>query len=266
MIIDFHTHCFPGKIAEKAMVTLIQNAGAATAYHDGPEQSLSKKIRDMGADIAVVLNISTNPKQQKSVNDYAIEINGLGGLVAFGSVFPDSPQALYELERLHDAGVKGIKFHPDYQNFFVDDPRVFPLYKKASSLGLITVFHSGVDIGLPEPVHCSPKALAKVMPVFEGGTVVAAHFGGYMRWKEAAEYLAGTGAYIDTSYSHSHLPPPWAKEVLEAFGAKKTLLGSDMPWNATDNEILYIKSLGLSPADEEAVLGGNAAELLGLVV
>ena len=129
---------------------------------------------------------------------------------------------------------------------------------------MITVFHTGVDIGLPDPVHCAPKALAKVLPVFEGGTVVAAHFGGYMLWKEALEYLAGTGVYIDTSYSHSHLPPPWAKELIEAFGAKKTLLGSDMPWNATDNEIRFIQSLGLSEADENLILGVNARELLGI--
>lgn len=262
MIIDFHTHCFPEKIAGKALASLAQRAGAGIAYHEGSEKSLIDTVRNMGADKAVVLNIATNPKQQKSVNDYAISLNALDGIIAFGSVHPDSPDALYELERLKEAGIKGIKLHPDYQNFFVEEERLFPIYKKAGQLGFITVFHAGVDIGIPDPVHCKPEALAQILPLFEGSPVVAAHFGGYMMRSQTLKYLVGNDIYLDTSYSHSRFPILWAQEIIENHGAKKILLGSDMPWSRTDYEIAYVKSLGLSQRDENLILGGNARRLL----
>lgn len=263
MIIDFHTHCFPERIAAKAIENLAA-AGAEIPYHNGSEQSLLENIKAMGADMAVVLNIATNPRQQKSVNDYAIYLNKLEGITAFGSVHPDSPDALEELERLKKAGIKGIKLHPDYQHFFVEEQRLFPIYEKAAELGLITVFHAGVDIGLPDPVHCTPEALANILPLFKGTAVVAAHFGGYMMRAETLRHLIGKDIYLDTSYSHSRFPPPWAKEIIEAHGAKKILLGSDMPWSRTDYEMNYVKSLGLSEEDLALVLGKNAQRLLSI--
>lgn len=263
MIIDFHTHCFPEKIAERA-ISAIAASGAEVPYHSGSENSLLEKIKSMGADKAVVLNIATNPRQQRNVNDYAIYLNALDGLVGFGSVHPDSSDALYELDRLKDAGVKGIKLHPDYQNFFIDDNRLFPIYKKSAELGLITVFHAGVDIGLPDPVHCTPEMMARILPLFDGAPVVAAHFGGYMMRSETLKHLAGKDIYLDTSYSHSRFPPPWAKEIINKHGTKKILLGSDMPWSRTDYEINFIKSLGLPEEEEIMILGQNAQELLGL--
>mgnify|MGYP001308319645 CR=1 FL=1 len=262
MIIDFHTHCFPEKIAAKALAGLASCSGSIIPYHEGSEQSLLKTIKTMGADMAVVLNIATNPRQQKSVNDYAIRLNSLEGLTAFGSVHPDSPDALEELERIKQAGIKGIKFHPDYQNFFVEDKRLFPLYKKAAELGLITVFHAGVDIGLPNPVHCTPIGLSEILPLFVGTPVVAAHFGGYMMRNETLRYLTGKDIYLDTSYSHSRFPAPWAKEIIEKHGAKKILLGSDMPWSRTDYEINFIKGLHLPDEDTNLILGGNAQRIL----
>ena len=190
--------------------------------------------------------------------------NSLDGLTAFGSVHPESPDALDELERIKAAGLKGIKLHPDYQHFFVEEKRLFPIYEKAAELGLITVFHAGVDIGLPDPVHCTPQALANILPVFQGAPVVAAHFGGYMMRAETMKHLIGQDICFDTSYSHSRFPPPWAKEIIKAHGAKKILLGSDMPWSRTDYEINYVKSLGLDDVELALVLGGNAQRLLNI--
>ena len=166
MVIDFHTHCFPNKISNKAIDILSKKSGNILPEHMGDVDSLRSKIKQMGADMAVVQNISTNPKQQSSVNDYAIRINQFENLVSFGSVHPDSPDALAELERIKESGLKGIKFHPDYQGFFVDEKKMIPLYEKAAELGLITLFHSGVDIGYPDPIHCTPKALRSVLHYF----------------------------------------------------------------------------------------------------
>ncbi len=264
MVIDFHTHCFPEKIAKKAIEELSRCSGNVIAQHNGSVGSLSAKMKKMGVDASVVLNISTNPKQQTSVNNFAIEINSLPGIVAFGSVHPDSPDALSELERIKAAGLKGIKFHPDYQGFFADEKKMFPIYEKAGELGLISVFHTGVDIGIPEPVHCPAKAIRKILPYFGGAPVIAAHMGGYIMWKEAIKELEGLDIYFDTAYCFANMPVPWAKQLIEMHGAERILLGSDMPWSTPQNEMIFIKGLGLSTEQENMVLGGNAARLLGI--
>ena len=35
MIIDFHNHCFPDWLAERACGMLIRNSGMVTPFHDG---------------------------------------------------------------------------------------------------------------------------------------------------------------------------------------------------------------------------------------
>ncbi|MEG1243211.1 MAG: amidohydrolase family protein [Oscillospiraceae bacterium] len=167
-----------------------------------------------------------------------------------------------ELYRLKAAGIKGIKFHPDYQNFYIDDEKIFPIYEKAAELGLVTVFHAGVDIGIPDPIHCTPDRLLKVLPVFGGSPVVAAHMGGYLLWKEVLEKLAGSEIYIDTSYSFCRIPPTWATQIIKKHGADKILFGSDMPWSSTKNEMSFIKSLELSDEEKELIFYKNAARLL----
>lgn len=264
-IIDFHTHCFPEKIAGKALASLSHCSGDARPFHAGTADSLLAQIHAAGADGAVVLNIATNPRQQESVNNFAIETNGnFPDLYAFGSVHPDCPDALDELTRIHAAGLKGVKLHPDYQHFFVDEERMLPIYEKIASLNMITVFHAGVDIGYPDPVHCTPERLAHILPAFGGAPVVAAHMGGYMCWKDVLKFLAGKAVYLDTAFSYSRMPPDWAREIVRRHGAEQILLGSDMPWSDTANEIRFVKSLGFSPEETAAVLGGNACRLLHL--
>lgn len=263
MIIDFHTHTFPAKIAEKALPKLAVTAGGVKPRYDGTPGGLRDYIKSSEADAAVVLNIATNAKQEANVNAFAREIDG-GELVSFGSVHPDSPDVLETLEALAAAGIKGIKLHPDYQHFFVDDEKMLPIYEKIAELGLITVFHSGIDIGYPDPVHCTPERLARVLPAFGGAAVVAAHMGGWMMWREVLETLCGRDVYFDTAFSSSRMPPDYAREIIRAHGADRVLLGSDMPWSGTDEEIAFVRSLGLSREDEEKILGGNAKRLLGI--
>ena len=185
-------------------------------------------------------------------------------IIPFGSVHPDSPNALSELERLEKAGIRGVKLHPDYQHFFVDDEKMFPIYKKIAELGFITVFHAGVDIGYPKPVHCTPERLLRVLDLFDDAPVVAAHFGGWLLWDSVLEDLCGTKVYLDTAFSSGKMPPDYAKELIKAHGADKVLLGSDMPWSDTLDEVRFVQSLDLSAEDEEKILSNNAKRLLNI--
>lgn len=264
MIIDFHVHAFPDALAAKALPLLSKCSGGVKPNYDATISGLESYLAKNNVDYAVVLNIATNPHQEKKVNDFAISLLEKKNIIPFGSVHPDSPNALSELERLAKAGIRGIKLHPDYQHFFVDDEKMFPIYKKIAELGFITVFHAGVDIGYPKPVHCTPERLLRVLDLFDDATVVAAHFGGWLLWDSVLEDLCGTQVYLDTAFSSGKMPPDYAKELIKAHGADKVLLGSDMPWSDTLDEVRFVQSLDLSAEDEEKILSNNAKRLLNI--
>lgn len=264
MIIDFHVHAFPDALAAKALPLLSKCSGGVKPNYDATISGLESYLAKNNVDYAVVLNIATNPHQEKKVNDFAISLLEKKNIIPFGSVHPDSPNALSELERLAKAGIRGIKLHPDYQHFFVDDEKMFPIYKKIAELGFITVFHAGVDIGYPKPVHCTPERLLCALDLFDDAPFVAAHFGGWLLWDSVLEDLCGTKVYLDTAFSSGKMPPDYAKELIKAHGADKVLLGSDMPWSDTLDEVRFVQSLDLSAEDEEKILSNNAKRLLNI--
>ncbi len=264
MVIDFHTHCFPEKIAARAMEQLRLRSGILEPFHCGTADGLVALGKRSGVNYSVVLNIATNPQQQTNVNNYAISLKDTDGIIPFGSVHHDSLDVLTELERLAENGIKGVKLHPDYQDFYCDDDKMLPVYEKIGSLGLITVFHCGIDMGYPRPVHCDPKRLAAVLPSFGDAPVVAAHFGGLIGWEDTEEYLVGKNVYLDTAYSYGMLPPKIATPIIKAHGADKILMGSDAPWSNPAHYIEFIECLDISEEEKRAILGGNAQRLLGL--
>lgn len=264
MTIDFHTHTFPERIAGATIKALSASAGVRPLY-DGTPDGLRQYARASGVDLCVVLNIATNEKQQRAVNDFAASINNTDGLAAFGSVYPHAGSVFAELDYIQSLGLKGVKLHPDYQHFFVDDEDMYPVYRHIARLGLITVFHAGTDIGYPEPVHCTPERLARALNCFGGAPVVAAHLGGYMCWDDTERYLVGRELFLDTAYTFGRIPYPQAKRIIRQHGARRILFGSDAPWSGMGDEAHSIAAMDeLSDEEKEWILGGNAAQLLGM--
>ncbi len=262
MLIDFHTHCFPDKIAPKAIEKLAHASGGLTPYTDGTVDGLRARMAADGVDKAVVLNIATNAHQQQAVNDFAAAINS-EDIVAFGSVFPYAEDALQELERIKALGLKGVKLHPDYQGFAVDDIRLKPLYRKIGELGLITVFHAGVDYGFPPPYGCMPERLAAALPWFDS-PVVAAHFGGIDSYDGVLQHLAGLPLYLDTAMSYAMLPRYYAEKIIEKHGTDRILFGTDCPWHTAPMEQRLLEHLDLSDEDKTNIYSKNAQKLLHL--
>lgn len=263
MLIDFHTHCFPDKIAKAAIEKLSFASGGLIPYTDGTVSGLKTSMENSKTDISVVLNIATNATQQKNVNDFAAKINKEEGIVAFGSVFPDAPDALLELERIKALGLKGVKLHPDYQHFFVDDEKMKPIYKKISSLGLITIFHAGFDYGFPPPYGCTPGRMIKALSWFSS-PVIAAHWGGVDCYEETLELLCGKDVYFDTSFGYSMMPKYFAEKIIEKHGTDKLLFGTDSPWHNTDLEKRLLATLSLSDEEKEKIYYKNASRLLDI--
>lgn len=48
-----------------------------------------------------------------------------------------------EMDDIQRRGLRGIKLHPDFQRFYIDDERMFPVYEEAHRRGLPILFHTG---------------------------------------------------------------------------------------------------------------------------
>ena len=263
MLIDFHTHAFPHKIAAAATGKLAYAAGGLIPQTDGSLEGLKQEMRRDGVDISVVHSIATKPSQQTNVNNFAIEADKDPAFAAFGSVHPDAPDALEELERIAAAGLKGVKFHPEYQRFYVNDPRMKPIYRKISQLGLITLFHAGQDYGMLPPYHCMPDHILQALSWLDT-PVVAAHWGGVGCGEEVLEKLCGKEIWFDTSFGYGLMGKHIAQAILDRHTPDRLLFASDMPWHRPAWELSLLNSLDMSDDDREKILSGNAEKLLGL--
>ena len=260
MTVDFHTHCFPDKLAIKAIPKLSYDAGGLEPYTDGTAEGLKESMKREDVDISVVMHIATNPHQQTAVNDFAASIHS-DCLISFGSVHPDAEDALEELERIQSLGLKGVKLHPEYQHFYVDDPKMKPIYKKISQLGLITLFHAGFDYGFMPPYHGMPDSMAKALLWFDS-PVIAAHWGGCSCGPEVLKHLCGLPIYFDTSFGYGKMPKGIAQEIVNRHGVDMLLFGSDSPWHSPNRERLLLDSLGLSENERRKIESENAMKLL----
>ena len=89
MIIDFHTHIFPEKIAEKTLNHLSSLCGCKP-FANGTAVGLEDKIQESGIDLAIALPVITNPMQFDSVNTFAKAINDKNGkILSFGGIHPE---------------------------------------------------------------------------------------------------------------------------------------------------------------------------------
>jgi len=266
LLIDFHSHIFPDKLAERAISSLSQTGGI-TPYANGKLCHLLEKMDEDKVDISVVLNIATKPAQETNVNNFAISLLNNPRIIPFGSVYPASETSLSEIERLHTAGVKGIKFHPEYQWFDVMDERVFPSYKKCGELGMIVAFHSGGDVGFKAPFHSDPERLNKRSELFPETTFVFAQMGGYDMWEDAANiYRYHNNMYLDTSIINTVaiINNDTAKRIIDNVGVDRILFGSDMPWARASHSKEKLEALGLSDNDINKIYSENAKILLNI--
>ena len=141
MIIDFHTHIFPEKIASRAIASLEQKA-KMRAHVRGVEASLRASMDKSGVDLSIILPVVTNPHQFETVNRVAVETNEHTketGLLSFGGIHPDNDNYREIIQFLAGHGCKGIKIHPVYQGVAIDDIRFLRIIDCAEEYGLVTI-------------------------------------------------------------------------------------------------------------------------------
>lgn len=262
MYIDFHTHAFADELAERAIKKLVA-IFPCDVNTDGTVADLKRVLRGDGVERAVMLPIATKPTQQRTINDISVKLNSYE-LICFGSTHPDAPDRAEEMERIHSLGLKGIKLHPDYQNFFIEDERMTPVYEKCQELGLIVAFHSGYDPISPELHHCTPEAAGRLARKYPDLRFVFAHLGGMYCFDDTEKYLVGLrNVWLDTAFLAGRISDEQLMRVIRNHGSDRILLGSDMPWQRTSAVIEMIKNLPLTEKEKEQIFHENAENLLG---
>lgn len=262
-IFDAHTHAFPDFIAQRA-VTSLAAQGGVTPHHDGTIAGVRAYEAAGGACGFLVLPIATKPSQTRSVNEWAAGIMG-DGCYAFGSIHPDSAHWQEELDRIVDLGLKGVKLHPEYQEFFVDEERMLPIYEAIFARDLPVCFHAGVDIGFHRPLRGGAEGIGRVSEAFPEGKIIAAHMGGFRQLETVKECLAGKrNVWMDTSFAVNEMTSQEIRELIFLHGSDRFMFATDAPWTAFDTGVQALLSAGLEEEVLEDIFYKNAAGLLGM--
>jgi predicted TIM-barrel fold metal-dependent hydrolase len=262
-IIDFHTHTFPDSLAPRAMGELARQTPAMRNVLDGTRAALRLSMEKCGIAAAVMLPIATKPSHVQSINDDAAAANS-ADLVAFGALHPGDTDFAARVSFMQTSGIKGIKLHPEYQDFFVDDRRMFPAYEAVQAAGLIVVFHAGEDPGPFSNTHSLPEGIARVGRAFPRLRIVAAHMGGHRMWDDVERCLCGMDIFFDTSAVHETMAPELFCKIARLHGTEKLLFGSDSPWFDQKQCVEWIERLPFTGAEKERIFSENARALLGI--
>lgn len=264
-IFDSHVHIYPEKIADKAA----QNIGAfynLNMRFNGSVPTLLSECEKAGVNRCLVNSVATTHEQVTKINDFISESvkNHPDMFIGFGSLHPDMSvgETEKELERMIEIGLKGIKLHPDFQKFNIDDKHAMELYEVIDGK-LPILFHTGDK----RYGYSAPKRLYIAAKRFPRQKMIAAHFGGWSEWDEAQKCLTDfENVYVDTCSSLDFFSPEKALEYINAFGEDKVFFGTDYPmWSPVD-EIERINRINLTDTAREKIFYKNICRFLGIEV
>jgi len=260
MIIDAHCHVWPDHIAPQV---LARRPAGLDPRHDGTLDGLRRTMDEAGIDMAMTLGVATVAKNVARTNEFIGSVDR-SRFIPFGTVHPElSVEA--NLASLRDNGIRGVKLHPLFQGLSLGDPLVHEILHALAAEGVVVITHAGAGGDAAANDRGAPHHLRTIVETVPGLKLIACHFGGYHRLDEAEAAVLGAGLFLETSW------PPALRDVdaervrgiIARHGASRVVYGSDWPMADPAAEIAAVRALGLPPADEEAILGGNLARLIG---
>lgn len=260
MYTDIHTHAFHPKIARKAVEHLTASYGVVCAG-EGTIEDLRTRERRAGMERCVVLCAATTAAQVIPANNYAISLQQeYPDILAFGTLHPDYQPWEQELTRLKRAGIQGLKLHPDFQQFRLDDPRLLPIIEVAQK-DFIFQIHIG-DVLPPAQNPSCPYKAAALLDAFPHMRLIATHLGGYRQWEHALNVLAGRDVWLETSSSMPFISDALLHAILQRHPHDRLLFGSDYPlYDPGEARQAWQRRSGFSDSAMEALLE-NADNLL----
>jgi len=220
-----------------------------------------------------------------------------GRFSAVGAVaLQDPPSAARDLLRARASGLAGVELAASVAGRYLGDDTFEPFWAAAEETGSLLFVHPttrGLDLpvygeyylwnSVANPVETATTAahlvLSGVLERHPGLKILLAHGGGALwalrgRLRRSYDQVAAArsrlreppdvsfGKFFHDTITHD---PLQLRRLIQDAGADHVLMGSDRPFDmGSDDPVGEVRSLGLPAAAQAAVLGGNAARLLGL--
>lgn len=283
MIIDFHVHTFPDKIALPTLQKLSE-LSCTQYFTDGSVSGLLASMEEASVSYSVNLPVMTHENQVEKVNTSMIsnrEYLFSQGIITFGGMHPDYADYKSELLRLKQNGISGIKLHPAYQHTDLTDLKMMHIIDYASSLGLIILIHAGIDIGIYDHNYADVDQILTVIDEIQPQKFVLAHMGNWACWHAVEQDLAGAKVYLDTGFSigpltlckTAHGKAPYISSnlsdddfvrIVRKHGTDKILFATDSPWESQRDYVARVENTPLTTQEKELIFSANARQLLAL--
>ena len=259
-IIDAHAHIYPEKIAAKATDTIGVFYDIKMEMPAGTAEQLIKDGGKAGIIGYVVHSVATTAHQVRSINEFIRrECESHPEFIGFITLHQDlsDEEIAAEIDFALNNNLKGIKLHPDFQKFNIDDESAERFYRAAEGK-LPILLHMGDD----RYEFSKPARLAKMAKKHPKVNFIAAHFGGYRCWADAPIYKGLDNVYFDTCSSLPFISAEKARELIDMFGADKFFFGTDFPmWDAV-GELERFNKIPMTDSEREMILAGNIKKLL----
>lgn len=260
-IADAHAHVYPPKIAAKATAAVGEFYGIPMYNREGTSEVLLAQGAEIGVERYLVCSVATTVKQVDSIAHFiAEECKAHPQFLGLGAYHVEVQDHEALLDQVEELGLKGLKIHPDFQRFDIDDPRMIPVYRSLVERDLMILIHMG-DARYD---FSAPRRLASVLEQVPDLKVLAAHLGGHRAWDEAVKVLRGANLYFDESSSLAFLTPEKARDIILHFGTDRVLFGVDFPMWDHAEELNRFLALGLDEEANQDVLYNNFARLFRL--
>ncbi len=261
-IIDAHAHIYPEKIAQKATDSIGIFYDIKMEMPAGTADRLIEDGSRAGVKRYVVHSVATTAHQVRSINQFIKrEMELHPEFIGFMTLHQDltEQEVKHEVEWAIENGFKGIKLHPDFQKFNIDDENVEKFYRSASGK-LPILLHMGDN----RFDYSKPYRLVNMAKKYQGVNFIAAHFGGYRCWEEVEVYKGLNNIYFDTCSSLPFITIEKAKELIDTFGADRFFFATDFPmWDAV-GELERFNKIPLSDKEREMIFSKNIKRLLNI--
>ncbi|MDR2357737.1 MAG: amidohydrolase family protein [Oscillospiraceae bacterium] len=255
-IIDTHAHIFPSKVEKVATEAIRAFYDIEDMRHAGSIADLLASGERAGVTDYLVFSTATTPVQVPKINDFIISTCAqYEQFLGAGTLHKDFTGFEAEIDKLWLNGIHGVKFHPDFQKFNIDDETLMPVFAELQRRGMFVVTHSG-DYRY---TYSHPARVARVAKLFPDMRVIAAHFGGWSQWDIARRELVLPNVYVDTSstYGFGGIEP--VVEGIKTFDSGHIFFGCDFPMWDHGEELDMLRSLRLPDSLLEDILYNNFA-------
>ncbi len=260
-IIDAHCHIYPEKIAQKATDSTNRFYNISSSPFHGTTEELINQSNETAVYKMVVQSVATTEKQVSSINNFIKNEAAKypEKFIPLGTLHPNSSDLQSDIEELISLGLKGVKLHPDIQNFKIDDYRCLKIYELCEKYDLPILMHTGDN----RYDNSNPNRLFPIMDIYTNLIVIGAHLGGWSLWETASEKLFELpNLYVDTSSSFYAINHDTAKKIIDRYGVDKVVFGTDYPMWKQEDEINFLLSLGYSDDDLKKIFHDNILKIL----